>query len=620
MNKTVDIQKLKLVIWDLDDTFWNGTLSEGGITLINKNVELAKKLIDKGIMNSICSKNSFEEVKKELDKYQLWNLFVFPSIDWTAKAPRIQHLIKSMGLRPTNVLFIDDNTMNLNEVSFFLPEIMTLNTKDIDFLINNIDKVTKEDKAHNRLKQYRVLEKKNEEKEKIGSTEEFLKQSDIRVNINYNCQNDIDRIEELICRTNQLNFTKIRSTQEEILSTIRNPDFSCGTVSVKDKYGDYGIVGFFALNKQANALLHFLFSCRTIGMGIEQYVYELLNYPTLNIMGKVINEVEKKKIVNWIKLDTKTNTISKDQEDVTKQTKQLSILFKGPCDLSTIIPYIGNNNNIKITCEFNYVNQNGITISAFNNTTHIIESYTLDKKQINEILADAPFLDEGAFQTAIFKEKWNFVFLSILPDEHEGVYLHKKTGIKICFSSANFNLTEEKNWENFINGKYTNHGFKFTESILKRFRDNFIFLGYMSPNDIVNNLKQIQEQLPKETILVLMLGSEIDCHKNTAEFEHHAENNIAVNKKITETFASIKNVILINYTDFITSQGCYADCINHFSRKVYYEIAQKVIQVINSQQSSDTKLKLKSKIFISLKGLKRKINKLKALIIHNNLL
>lgn len=166
MNPSIDVQKIKLVIWDLDDTFWSGTLSEGGSTLINKNVELAQKLLDKGIMNSICSKNTFEDVKNELDKYQLWDLFVFPSIDWTAKAPRIQHMIKTMGLRPTNVLFIDDNTMNLNEVSFFLPEIMTLNAKDIDFLINNIDKINKEDKAHNRLNQYRVLEKKTKKERK----------------------------------------------------------------------------------------------------------------------------------------------------------------------------------------------------------------------------------------------------------------------------------------------------------------------------------------------------------------------------------------------------------------------------------------------------------------------
>lgn len=616
MNPSIDVQKIKLVIWDLDDTFWSGTLSEGGITLINKNVELAQKLIDKGIMNSICSKNTFEEVKKELDKYQLWDLFVFPSIDWTAKAPRIQHMIKTMGLRPTNVLFIGDNTMNLNEVSFFLPEIMTLNAKDIDFLINNIDKINKEDKAHNRLKQYRVLEKKNEEKEKIGTTEEFLKQSDIRVKVNYNCLSEIDRIEELIGRTNQLNFTKLRSAKEEILSTLNNPNFSCGTISVKDKYGDYGIVGFFALNKQTNTLLHFLFSCRTIGMGIEQYAYELLNYPTLNIVGEVINQVENKKIVNWIKSDTETSTTSEDKENTTKHTKQVSVLFKSPCGLSAIMPYLGKSNNIKITCEFNYVNQNGVTISAFNNTTHIIESQTLDKKQINEVLADAPFLDEGAFQTATFKEKWDFIFMSILPDEHEGVYLHKKTGIKICFSSANFDLTEEKNWEKFINGEYANHGFKFTETILRHFKDNFEFQGFMHPDDIVNNLKQIREHLPKETTLVLMLGSEIDFHKNTAEFAHHAENNLVVNKKITEAFASINNVILINYTDYITSQECYADCINHFSRKVYYEIAQKVTQLINSKQESDAQLKMKSKIAIRMQALKQQVSKLKHDILH----
>lgn len=616
MNPSIDVQKIKLVIWDLDDTFWSGTLSEGGSTLINKNVELAQKLLDKGIMNSICSKNTFEDVKNELDKYQLWDLFVFPSIDWTAKAPRIQHMIKTMGLRPTNVLFIDDNTMNLNEVSFFLPEIMTLNAKDIDFLINNIDKINKEDKAHNRLNQYRVLEKKNEEREKIGTAEEFLKQSDIRVKVNYNCLSEIDRIEELIGRTNQLNFTKLRSTKEEILSTLNNPNFSCGTISVKDKYGDYGIVGFFALNKQTNTLLHFLFSCRTIGMGIEQYVYELLDYPTLNVVGEVINQVENKKIVNWIKSDTETNTTSQDKKNMTNQTKQVSVLFKSPCDLSAIMPYLGKSNNTKITCEFNYVNQNGVTITAFNNTTHIIESQTLDKKQINEVLADAPFLDEGAFQTATFKKKWDFIFMSILPDEHEGVYLHKKTGIKICFSSANFDLTEEKNWEKFINGEYANHGFKFTETILRHFKNSFEFQGFIHPDDIINNLKQIREHLPKETTLVLMLGSEIDFHKNTAEFAHHAANNMVVNKKITEAFTSISNVILINYTNYITSQECYADCINHFSRKVYYEIAQKVTQLINSKQETDAQLKMKSKIAICIQTLKQQVSKLKHNIIH----
>ena len=48
---------VKIVIWDLDDTFWKGTLSEGNVRPVSKNIELVKELTDRGIMNSIVSKN-----------------------------------------------------------------------------------------------------------------------------------------------------------------------------------------------------------------------------------------------------------------------------------------------------------------------------------------------------------------------------------------------------------------------------------------------------------------------------------------------------------------------------------------------------------------------------------
>jgi hypothetical protein len=34
------MNKIKLVIWDLDETFWKGTLSEEGIIPIQSNIEL----------------------------------------------------------------------------------------------------------------------------------------------------------------------------------------------------------------------------------------------------------------------------------------------------------------------------------------------------------------------------------------------------------------------------------------------------------------------------------------------------------------------------------------------------------------------------------------------------
>ena len=38
----IDIKTIKLIVWDLDDTFWTGTLSEGGATSIAENIQLVK--------------------------------------------------------------------------------------------------------------------------------------------------------------------------------------------------------------------------------------------------------------------------------------------------------------------------------------------------------------------------------------------------------------------------------------------------------------------------------------------------------------------------------------------------------------------------------------------------
>ena len=95
----MDLSKIKLVIWDLDDTFWRGTLSEGEITQINENIKLIKDLTNCGIVNSICSKNDYEPTEKKLKELGIDEFFVFKSIDWSPKGQRVSKMIKDMGLR-----------------------------------------------------------------------------------------------------------------------------------------------------------------------------------------------------------------------------------------------------------------------------------------------------------------------------------------------------------------------------------------------------------------------------------------------------------------------------------------------------------------------------------------
>ena len=281
--------KIKLVVWDLDDTFWQGTISEETVEIPEKNRALLKNLTDIGIINSICSKNDSAQVTQYLKEQHLATWFVFPSINWKPKGERLKRLIADMQLRTENVLFLDDNPSNLGEAEHVCPGIMTGGPELLARLAADAAAAEKKDPTHQRLAQYRVLEEKHQARETFTSNEEFLYQSNINVRIGHDCMEHLDRIHDLILRSNQLNFTKIRSTPEELRALFTDESVSCGYVTVQDRFGDYGIVGFYALKEKR--LLHFVFSCRTLGMGVEQYVYCLLERPELHTAGEVVSDL-----------------------------------------------------------------------------------------------------------------------------------------------------------------------------------------------------------------------------------------------------------------------------------------------------------------------------------------
>jgi len=108
----IEFSKIKLIIWDLDNTLWDGILSEGRICLKEEIRQLLKDLTDAGIVNSICSKNEKKNTILEMKRLNILDYFIFASIDWTPKGLRIKNIINDMSLRPANVLFIDDNIEN----------------------------------------------------------------------------------------------------------------------------------------------------------------------------------------------------------------------------------------------------------------------------------------------------------------------------------------------------------------------------------------------------------------------------------------------------------------------------------------------------------------------------
>lgn len=336
--------QVKLVVWDLDETFWKGTLSEEGMTPIPAYVEMVKTLADRGIMSSICSKNDFDTARGELEKLGVWEYFVFPHIDWTPKGQAIKTMLEQAGLRAPNVVFLDDNHMNLEEAAFFNAGLMCVDaTQPLEGLLDLPQFQGKDDRKHSRLKQYKMLETK-QAAQADGALDNmaFLRQSDIRVEILTDLAPHMDRVLELINRTNQLNFTKKRvetpEAREELDALLATSGVHAGLVRVVDRYGDYGIVGFFAarVKYSGTTVHHFCFSCRTLNMGVEQFVWQRIGAPEFEVKGPVANPLDTDAEVDWISEASSSDQVFSEQDDRT-------LCLVGGCDLLQVSFYCGTN-------------------------------------------------------------------------------------------------------------------------------------------------------------------------------------------------------------------------------------------------------------------------------------
>ena len=331
---------VKLVIWDLDETFWRGVLSEGPISITPANVEIVKALSRRGIVSSICSKNTHDDVVRELEDCGVWSYFVFPRIGFEAKGALIASIIDQANLRPQNVLFIDDNPLNLAEARHFAPGLMTADPADIlPHLLDMAQVRGKDDQGLSRLRQYRNLEQKAAAQAVAsGGAEAFLRDSRIEVSIGLDVEADFDRVVELVNRSNQLNFTKVRletpQAQEAFRRDLHSFGAHAGTVHVRDRYGDYGLAGFFLLFNRAggNRLVHFVFSCRVMHMGVEQFIYERLNCPAIDIVAPVANALQPFAEMDWIRLED-----AEGVDVVGSNEGKLTLL--GGCDLLQVANY-----------------------------------------------------------------------------------------------------------------------------------------------------------------------------------------------------------------------------------------------------------------------------------------
>lgn len=546
-------RKVKIVIWDLDDTFWTGTISEEEIVPNTHNINLVKKLVDNGVMNSIVSKNDHAVAEKKLRELGVWDYFIFPHINWQSKGERIKALLNECSLRAENAVFIDDNYLNRKEALFYNPELCVLDPNEISLLDRFAEGQT--DIAHKRLAQYKLLEKKAAVSHCYSTNEEFLRQSQIKVYLRKDCVQHFERILDLINRSNQLNYTKKRITADGLREILLDNRYDNGYVEVKDNFGEYGIVGFYSIKN--GIAEHFLFSCRTIGMGIEQYVYAIVGFPEVETVEPVRTRLKKNgKIPDWINCNEDNKTADKTVTiDITQR-----ILISGGCDLEQMAAYL-HGNKTKITCEFNIGN------IRHDHTCLIVGSKKYDINMINEITSNVPFLKRKSFSSECFDPQYGVVVISLLMDYTQAVFL-KRDNDDVAISYGDFcKPLSDKNTE------------RYTKEELAWFLNNFDFAGQISPERFRANLQYIREHINKSTALILINGCEIpiDHAFETDRASIHRQ----YNKIVDDFVCSNDNTYLLDMRKLVVSRDQLTDNIRHYQRDVYYEMAMELTSLIN---------------------------------------
>lgn len=277
------VDAVKMVVVDLDDTLWRGVLAEEGThheviggwpTGIAEALRYLKK---RGILLAVISKNdegTITKIWREVyGQLILPEDFAIRRINWRPKPENMAEVLQEANLLPKNVVYIDDNPVERAAMKESYPDIRVLGGH-LYYLRRillwapetQVAQVTKESAERTQMVQAQV---KREESRKKLSREEFL--ASLRLEVTMSAVREVGdqrfaRGLELLNKTNQFNTTGKRWKLEEW-----EEEFAQGTTmwtfEVRDIYTRYGIVAVAVA--RGNTVAQMVMSCRVVGLDAE---------------------------------------------------------------------------------------------------------------------------------------------------------------------------------------------------------------------------------------------------------------------------------------------------------------------------------------------------------------
>lgn len=285
----------KVLALDLDNTLWGGlageqdktpvALSEEHAGLAYKNLQrVILQMQRQGVLLVIASKNNLEDAEEILENHPHMVLrpehFAAKRINWNTKDQNLSEIAAELNLGTDSFVFWDDNPQERLLVSQMLPEVTVpdfpTKPEELAPAMTQIyhtyfEKAALTAEDLDKTAQYENNVKRDRLQQSAGSFEDYLRQLQIVVT-EVPAAEHVNRLTDLLNKTNQFNLTTRRHTVGEMQEMLEDEDKEIFLYRVADCFGDYGVVAAVIadVSGESPVVEEFVMSCRIMGKSVEQ--------------------------------------------------------------------------------------------------------------------------------------------------------------------------------------------------------------------------------------------------------------------------------------------------------------------------------------------------------------
>jgi FkbH-like protein len=310
-------QVKKCVVLDLDNTLWGGVIGDDGLENIQLGHGLGigkaftefqlwlKSLKERGIILAVCSKNDEAPAKEPFEKHpdmvlRLDDIAVFVA-NWENKADNIRRIQGILNIGFDSLVFLDDNPaeraiVRENIPDITVPELPADPADYVEYLasLNLFETASYSGEDSKRTKQYQAEAERVGTRVNFTNEADFLKSLAMASKVEGFTKFNTPRVAQLTQRSNQFNLRTVRYTDSDITALAADPRYAPFAFSLKDKFGDNGLIAVVILEKQdADTLFvnEWLMSCRVLKRGMENCTLNtLVNYAKENGFKRIVGE------------------------------------------------------------------------------------------------------------------------------------------------------------------------------------------------------------------------------------------------------------------------------------------------------------------------------------------